>query len=146
MSLADWANAGWLKQHVTSKEEITNLLAIADRDIDTAKIPGLASDWQLKIAYNAALQCARAALAAAGYIPERNAHHYRAIQSLAETISLDASSVNLLDSFRKKRNIADYEQAGRTSESEAAELVELAIMIKSRVTTWLTDNYPELVD
>lgn len=146
MTLDDWVSAGWLKQHITSKAEISNLLAIVERDIATATIAGLTADWQLNIAYNAVLQCARAALAAAGYMPERDAHHYRALQSLAETIGLDEASVSLLDSFRKKRNISDYEQAGRTSEGEAAELLELAITIKTRVTNWLADDYPELVE
>lgn len=33
MSLKDWHKFGWLKPHKTSFQELSNLLAIADRDI-----------------------------------------------------------------------------------------------------------------
>jgi len=39
----------------------------------------------VNIAYNAALQAAAAALAAAGYRASREQHHYRVIQSLRQT-------------------------------------------------------------
>jgi hypothetical protein len=51
----------------------------------------------MNIAYNAALQAATAALAAAGYRASRDAHHYRVIQSLKETIGADASVVTTFD-------------------------------------------------
>ncbi len=46
----------------------------------------------MSIAYNAALQTATAALAAAGYRATRDSHHYRVIQSLAFTIGADRES------------------------------------------------------
>jgi len=82
MSLKNWLNNGWLTEHRTSTQEITSLLAVADRDLADCRTSGLSSDWQLNIAYNAALQAATAGLIA------------------------------LLDQFRKKRNIGGYEQAG----------------------------------
>jgi hypothetical protein len=33
MTLQQWADNGWLEPHVTSPEEIANLLAIVDRDL-----------------------------------------------------------------------------------------------------------------
>ena len=36
MSLQDWYKFGWLKPHQTSCQELSNLLAIADRDISDA--------------------------------------------------------------------------------------------------------------
>lgn len=39
MSLRQWQNNGWLRPHKTDKEEISNLLAIADRDIADAANP-----------------------------------------------------------------------------------------------------------
>lgn len=57
----------WLIEHKTSSQEIAGLLEVADRDLKDCQNPGLSSDWQLNIAYNAALQAATAALAAAGY-------------------------------------------------------------------------------
>ena len=68
MSLADWLKAQWLKAHKTSRQEIGNLLGVADRDLRDCQTKGLSDDARLAIAYNAALQCAVAALAACGYL------------------------------------------------------------------------------
>ena len=85
MSLQDWLRSGWLIEHQTSRQEISDLLGMADRDLAQCRTPHLSPDWQLNIAYNAALQAATAALAASGYRAARDAHHYRVIQSLALT-------------------------------------------------------------
>jgi hypothetical protein len=103
MSLRNWLNNGWLKEHLTSSQEIAALLAVADRDLSDCRISGLSSDWKLNIAYNAALQTATAALAASGYRAVRGAHHYRVIHSLAHTIKADVDLVSFLDQFRKKK-------------------------------------------
>ncbi len=65
MSLRDWVQFGWLVEHRSSREEIRNLLALADRDLRNCQAQGLDADWRFAIAYNAALQAASAALAAA---------------------------------------------------------------------------------
>ena len=46
MSLKDWSDNGWLKPHQTDKSEITNLLAIVERDLLDASIHDLSADWQ----------------------------------------------------------------------------------------------------
>jgi hypothetical protein len=69
MSLADWVKNGWLESHKSSREEIQNLLGIVERDLRDCRAQGVSSDWRFAIAYNAALQAATAALAAAGYRP-----------------------------------------------------------------------------
>jgi hypothetical protein len=99
----------------------------------------------LSIAYNAALQTATAALAAAGYRATRDAHHYRTIQSLAYTVGADSALIAQLDAFRKKRNIGDYERAGIISEQEAKEMLLLARDICRKVQDWLRTNHPELL-
>jgi hypothetical protein len=65
--LQDWARNGWLTEHQSSPQEIADLLALADRDLNDCRAKGSSEDWQLAIAYNAALQSATAALAANGY-------------------------------------------------------------------------------
>ncbi|OLD81052.1 MAG: hypothetical protein AUF67_09690 [Acidobacteria bacterium 13_1_20CM_58_21] len=69
--MEDWQKFGWLKAHKTNRNEIAELLAVADRDLGASKAPGLHNDWGFNIAYNAALQIATAALAASGYQAER---------------------------------------------------------------------------
>jgi hypothetical protein len=73
VSLNDWLKAQWVKEHKSSRQEIANLLGVADRDLKDCEAKGLSDDGRLAIAYNAALQCAVAALMASGYQPSRDA-------------------------------------------------------------------------
>lgn len=146
MSLQNWLNNGWLTKHRTSSQEIAALLGVADRDLSDCRTSGLSPDWQLNIAYNAALQTATAALAASGYRAEREAHHYRIIQSLAHTIKADVGLINLFDQFRKKRNISGYDHAGMVSEQEAHEMVNLAGRLRQEVEEWIYKKHPDLME
>lgn len=146
MSLKEWQLNGWLTAHTTSPQEITDLLAVADRDLRDCTASGLSADWRLNIAYNAALQLAKAALAACGYRAVRDAHHFRVIQSLVYTLELPAAVVTQFDFFRKKRNIGGYERAGIVSDHEAAEMLALAKDIRQKVEEWLSRNYPDLLE
>ena len=145
MSLRDWLRNSWLVEHKTSAEEITGLLAIVERDLANAKVPGLSEDWRFNIAYNAALQAATAALAASGFRAAREQHHYRTVQSLALTIGWPGGKVDRLDRFRKKRNITGYESAGVISEGEARAMLELATELRGVVVAWLGKQHPKLV-
>ena len=145
MSLENWLGSGWLVSHATSPQEISDLLAVTDRDLKDCQTPGLSSDWRLNIAYNAAIQSATAALVACGYRAAREAHHFRVIQSLSLTIKTPASIVAQLDRFRKKRNIGGYERAGNVSDFEAKEMLSLAIFIRQEVGRWLSVNHPNLI-
>ena len=69
----------------------------------------MSPEWQLSIAYNAALRCATAALCAAGFRAKRERHHERTIQSLVHTMGLDKQTVETLDAFRRLRNVSDYD-------------------------------------
>jgi hypothetical protein len=145
VSLKDWQKDGWLIDHQTSPQEVAELLGMAERDLTQCQTPHLSPDWQLSIAYNAALQVAIAALAGAGYRATRVSHHYRVIQSLAYTIKADAKLIAQLDKFRKKRNISGYERAGAISEQEAKEMFVLAKNLKNAVEKWLRSNHPKLL-
>jgi len=145
VSLADWAHNGWLVEHRTSPKEIEDLLSLADRDLRDCTSPGLSEDWQLAIAYNAALQCATAALAACGYRAAREEHHHRTIQSLAYTMQAEPHLIRQLDAFRKKRNIGDYEHPGLVSETEVHEMLVLARTLRQKFAEWLRQNYANLL-
>jgi hypothetical protein len=82
MSLKQWQSNGWLKKHKTNRQQIVDLLEIADRDITDASTARLSADWQFGIAYNAALKLCTILLYAEGYRPERNLAHYRTLQAL----------------------------------------------------------------
>ena len=55
MSLNDWLRVQWLKAHATSRQEIGNLLGVADRDLRDCQAQGLSDDARLGIAYNAVI-------------------------------------------------------------------------------------------
>lgn len=144
MSLKDWLRKGWLVEHRPSTGEISDLLALVERDIRESQTPGLSADWRLNIAYNAGLQAATAALAAEGYRASREAHHLRVIQSLGLTIGAEKDLVITFDGFRKKRNISDYERAGLVSDTEAEEMIALAALLRNEIRKWLEEKHPDL--
>ncbi len=137
LSLNEWLKNGWLIEHETSPQEIEDLFRIVDRDLKDCEAANLSPDWRLNIAYNAALQCAKAALAASGYRASRESHHYRLIHSLAYTIQADDKLIFQFDMFRKKRNISDYLRAGEVSELEVREMIALAKQLRRCVNEWI---------
>ena len=145
MSLQSWRQNSWLVEHATSPEEITNLLGLSDRDLAACQVEQLSADWRFAIAYNAGLQAATAALAAAGYRATRDNHHYRVIQSLEFTTAPDRRVIDTFDGFRKKRNISSYDLAGSVSDKEAGEILKLAISLRGDVERWIRATRPELL-
>jgi hypothetical protein len=147
MSLEIWANNHWLREHKTSPQEIKNLFAIVDRDIEDANKADLSSDWRFGIAYNAGLKLCTILLYAKGYRPERSLAHYRTIQALPLILGQGkASDANYLDQCRKIRNTVEYDQIGETTVADAEELVEFVQELKFETLQWLRKNYPELID
>lgn len=121
-------------------------MAIVERDLHDSEADALSADWRLNIAYNAALQSAKAALAASGYLAGKAGNaHYHTLQSLTLTIGLDAKTVARLDAFRKRRNSTEYDTAGVTSDSEADEMRKLAGDVSARVRTWLKEHHANLL-
>lgn len=132
-------------EHTTSTEEISNLLRLADRDIAACQVKELPADWRFAIAYNAGLQAATAALAAAGYRAARDNHHYRVIQSLEFTIAPGRKLIDAFDGFRKKRNMSSYDLAGSVSDNEAAEMLKLTQGLRADVENRIRAARPDLL-
>lgn len=142
--LENWLNNGWLVNHSTSRQEISNLLRIIERDLVDCRL-NTSSDWRFSIAYNAALQCCLIPLYCSGYRPSKSGgHHYRAIQSIIHTLGKSYSDIrDYLDNCRAKRNISDYERAGIISESEADELVKTVEWLHRNVEDWVRKHFEE---
>jgi len=145
MSLQDWLNEGKLRTHKTSKNEINQLMAVFERDISDAQVKGLSADRRFAVAYNAALMMAVAVLAACGYRAATEGHHYWTIQSLTFTLQLDTQTIEKFNKFRQKRNISDYDRTGMVSDQEVSEILDFSKSLRTRVTVWLKQNYPELI-
>ena len=144
MSLVSWLANGWLVEHEAGREEISNLLAIVDRDIEQCALGDLGPDWRHNIAYNAALQLATATLAASGYRARREAQHFRVLQSLAYTVGTNPKFIRRLDQARKRRNFSAYDAAGMISAQEAEEVVCHAHALREEVRAWLEREHPHL--
>ena len=146
MSLRQWQNNGWLRPHKTDKEEISNLLAIADRDIADAANPQLSDDWKFGIAYNAALKLCTIMLYAAGYRPENTLAHYRTLLAIEFTIGPHRKEDAVyLDACRAKRNTVEYDNIGGASHAEAQELLDFTEELKIEVLKILQEQHPDLI-
>ena len=135
MSLSSWVESGWLQPHRTSQQEITNLLAIVERELADAAVTEISLDARLGMLYNAALKLADVALRTAGYRPGRGeSHHYRIIMSLPLTLGSQWSDpAELLDAMRILRNKADYESVGFATRQQLAELQDLVVRLQEAV-------------
>lgn len=60
-------------------------------------------------------------------------------------MNVDSKTIETLDRFRKKRNIAGYERVGMASRQEAKEMLSLAQDLRAGVEKWLQKNHPELL-
>ncbi len=146
MTLQKWADYGWVRSHTTSRQEIADLLAIADRDIHDAKTGGISTDWQLGIAYNAVLKLCTILLYAEGYRAGQGLQHYRTIQALPLILGEKRQGdADYLDTCRVKRNTVEYDRIGATSEGEAIELIAFAKEFRAEVMEWLKRFHPGLL-
>lgn len=145
MTLTSWAENKWLRRHRSSRQEISDLLQIVDRDLQDARA-GVSDDWRFGIAYNAALKLCTILLHAEGYRPERALQHYRTIQALPLILGESRKSdADYLDACRAKRNVVEYDRIGAVSGTEADELIAFAGELRGEVLNWLRQRHPELV-
>jgi hypothetical protein len=145
VSLKQWREYGWLEPHLTNRAELASWIEQATRSLADSRVKGLSSAGKFRLAYDAALIVATAALGAAGFRPDRrDSHHLRAFASLEFTIGTAATQRELLERFRRKRNRNLYEGGSDISEVEAQELIALATALSSELKTWLKANHPEL--
>ena len=144
MSLHDWHKAGWLRTHQTSRQQITGLFAIVDRDLEDAS-RDLSPDWKFGIAYNAVLNLCTILVYAEGWRPEKNLAHYRTLQALSLILGKERQAdADYLDTCRSKRNTAEYDAPGQVSAKEAGELAAFARELREEVIVWLGKNHPQL--
>ena len=121
------------------------MLAIVDRDLKDAE-GDISADWQFGIAYNAALKLCTILLHASGYRPEKSLAHYRTLAALPLILGeRHKDDANYLDTCRTKRNTAEYDRAGVTTEEDAGELIGFVRELRAEVIDWLRKNHPKLL-
>ena len=145
MTLKQWQTNGWLKIEPTSRDEIANMLAMVNRDLQDAA-GSISPDWRFGIAYNAALKLCTILVRAEGVRPAHGLQHYRAIMAMPLVLGQGRQAdANYLDSCRTKRNTVEYDYVGGASDADADELINFATELKSEVMKWLQDNHKELL-
>ena len=119
---------GLIERVSFSKEEIRNLIEIADRDISTAEyVMSHDVDWSLTIAYNSVYQILLAIMYKEGFRPKGEAKHKVAISFCRVALGNKyKTDIDIIDKMRKKRNRAVYRHIKTVSELEAKEAIRFA--------------------
>ena len=134
-----------LQPHRTSREEIGDLLKVADRGRKDAESESISLDLRFAAAYNAALSLTTVALAASGYRTMGTGHH--ATSFLALPLALRAEAKRLatyLNSCRRKRNVVEYRKVGEVTEVELGQLLTTTGQLREDVLRWLGEHHPTL--
>lgn len=146
MTLNQWAENGWLRPHRTSKQEISDLLKIVDRDLKDAQSGAISADWRFGIAYNAGLKLCTILLRAEGYRAGRTGDHYYTIQALPHILGkVHNEDARYLDTCRRNRNRVEYDSVGEVTEEDVLELIEFVLYFKKTGLSWLGKEHPELI-
>lgn len=138
--------ANKLKPHKTSKEEISNLLAVVERDLRDAALFELSADRRFATAYNSVLQLSKIVIACVGYRVSGLGHHETTFCAVELAMGQSISKLtSYFDVCRRKRNALDYDMANVVTSTEVDELIEKANDFNEQVSRWLGTNYPQFV-
>jgi uncharacterized protein (UPF0332 family) len=145
--LQRWLDAGALRRHRASRREVSDLLAVAERDLADARLTELSLDRRFATAYSGALQLATIVLAASGFqATAQRGHHVVTWQALSELMGADVEETAVyFDSCRALRNTSDYDHAGVVSTAEVDELLRETKGFRAQVVKWLAREHPRLI-
>jgi hypothetical protein len=137
--LANLLKIRQLREHPADAGEIARLLSAAERGIADARVHTISPETRFDAAYRSITQTGLAALMAQGYRPDTNrpGHHVTIIQTLTLTLGIDARRVAVLDTLRRKRNLADY-TGEDIDEASVAACIEAAAKLLNEAKAQLT--------
>ncbi len=146
MSLDNLLKTRQLQVHNPSKEAVRRILESAKRNLSDAHVAAVSEENRFDAAYKCIMQCAMVALWVNGYRTSTSqpGHHQTAIQTLPTTIGMPASTVIILDSLRKQRNVSDYE-GDPISDQAVVECIKQATQLHQNVLEWITKHRAELI-
>lgn len=146
MTLENLLRIGRIKEHAADAAEIQKLLAAARRSLKDAQVQEISLELRFDAAYNGIMQAALVALMANGYRPDTNqpGHHMTVLQLLPKTMGLPGGRLAVLDTLRRKRNLANY--IGEDIDERSLEqCVNEAERLQGEVTAWLAASHGELI-
>ncbi len=127
MALENWFEQGKLLKHTATKEELTAIMGVVERNFQDASIKGLSSDQKYILSYQAAFEAALALIKCCGYRPIKVGHHYIVWQCMKDVLGEKTrKSILLFENAAKKRNKLSYDIAGIASQKEADEMFQEA--------------------
>jgi uncharacterized protein (UPF0332 family) len=134
MNIDNFLKRGVLVQEESSLQEIQDLIQIIERDIKDSKVSDVSLDWQLGIAYNAALKIATILVRAAGYRVKGHGHHMNTFILIPDFLGIEKKEYSdYLDACRKKRNSVEYDCVGGATREDVQELQEFVAEFKNEV-------------
>ncbi len=111
MGLEELIESGLLDRKSPTKNEIKKLVEFALRRLDDARNETVHTDARYEQAYNAILACATICLKALSLrVRKRDGHHLLSMDSLRFTLELEDKTADYLQTVRRKRNKALYEE------------------------------------
>ncbi len=140
MTFEDLVNQEKIKRIKSSKQEIREILSLADRDLKMAEFVITQDwDWAFSISYNAALQASRAFMYSKGYRASGQELHKNSFEFMKTALGKEYEGlIGFFDRMRPKRNRAIYDTVGLITETEVRELLkkskEFVDMIKERLS------------
>lgn len=141
MSIDKFINSGILVRQDSSKNEITDLLKIVERDLEDSAQIEISDDWQFGIAYNAALKLANVLVRASGYRVKGQGHHMNTFAMIPLILGVHKKDDrDYLDACRRKRNIVEYDCVGGATAEDVKELREFVLEFQKEVLAWLSKN------
>ena len=148
MSLEQWRRNDWLMAKPATLPEITQLLAVVDRELNDCDAKNLSIDGRFMHAYDAALTLCQVALRASGFCVNRkqHSHHKITIESLPLTLEPRFADVAaLIVVASRKRSQALYDRVGVVESRDADDLAETARSLRSDILKWLVANHKQLL-
>ena len=117
-----------IQKYKATSQEIANRLKLARRDLAAArKTLDTDHDWAFSMAYNAALQAARALVLAKGYRLRGAEQHGTAVEFCRLALGRESGAdVDRFDQMRRKRHKVIYDEAGLVSKREAEDAITFA--------------------
>ncbi len=146
MTLENLRGIGRLHPHEVTVAEIRRLLVSAEAALADARREQNSAATRFDMGYKAIMQCALAALMANGFRPSTSeaGHQQTTIQTLPKTIGLSPQKMKVLDSFRRARNLSDYE-GEPVEDAKVRECIQWAEALLADARRWLKDNRPDLL-
>jgi len=142
MTIDNFLKNGVLVKQDSSKDEISDLIKIVERDLEDSAQTEISNDWQFGIAYNAALKLANILVRASGYRVKGQGHHMNTIAMIPLILgNHKKDDADYLETCRRKRNIVEYDCVGGATTEDVKELREFVQEFQKEVLNWLSKNY-----